>query len=151
MVEYNRARPGRRPRGFTLIELLIAMVVAAILASIALPSFADALRRARRVEAMGALLQLQLAQERWRADHTRYSGQLTDLGIPANTPAGTYVVAVQEADDTGFVATATAATLQAGDTPCRVLKLVARGGSFVRASLDGAGVETTDPANRCWR
>lgn len=137
-------------RGFTLIELLIAMAIAAILASIAVPSFADALRRARRAEAVGALLQLQLAEERWRTDHTRYSETPAELGMPANTASGSYAIAVQEADETGFVATATAASLQAGDAPCRVLKLVARGGHVVHTSIDAGGVETSNPRNRCW-
>jgi type IV pilus assembly protein PilE len=138
-------------RGFTLIELLIAMAIAAILASIAVPSFADALRRARRVEAVGALLQLQLAEERWRADHARYSARPAELGIAPNTASGTYAITILEADESGFVATATAASLQTGDAPCRVLKLVARGGQVTHASVDAGGAESADPRNRCWQ
>jgi type IV pilus assembly protein PilE len=141
----------RAMRGFTLVELLIAMAIAAILASIAVPSFADALRRARRVDAVGALLQLQLAEERWRADHSRYSEAVAELCMAAATASGTYVVAIQEADESGFVATATAASLQAGDAPCRVLKLVARGGQVIHASQDANGVESSGPRNRCWQ
>lgn len=138
-------------RGFTLIELLIAMAVAAILASIAVPSFADALRRARRVDAVGALLQLQLAEERWRAEHSRYAETVAELGMAATTASGTYVVAIQEADESGFVAIATAASLQAGDAPCRVLKLVARGGRVIHASQDANGIESSGARNRCWQ
>jgi type IV pilus assembly protein PilE len=142
------AAPGR---GFTLVELLIAMAVAAILASIAVPSFAEALRRARRVEAVGALLQLQLAEERWRTDHTRYSRTLAELGSASATHSGTYALAIEEADETGFVATATAASLQAGDAPCRVIKLVVRGGQTLHASVDAAGAEAAGLRNRCWQ
>lgn len=151
MHDKNTRATRRRGRGFTLIELMIAMAVAAILASIAVPSFADALRRARRVEAVGALLQLQLAQERWRSDHARYSDTLAELGAAPRTPSGLYAMAVEQADDNGFVATATAAELQAGDAPCRVLKLVARGGVVTHASVDAAGIENTSPRNRCWQ
>lgn len=42
-------------RGFTLIELLIAVAIAAILAAVAIPSYADYVRRSRLTEAMDVL------------------------------------------------------------------------------------------------
>jgi type IV fimbrial biogenesis protein FimT len=45
----------QRVRGFTLIELLVTLVVAAILLSIALPSFRDLIRRSRVTSASNAL------------------------------------------------------------------------------------------------
>jgi len=147
----TRRFAARTTRGFTLIELLIAMTVAAILATVAVPSFADALRRARRVEGVTALLALQLAQERWRTDHPRYSATLSELGTAAVTNTGAYTLAITEADETGYVAVATAAAPQAGDAPCRVLKIVQRGGQMRRGAVDAHGVESFDPRHRCWQ
>jgi type IV pilus assembly protein PilE len=139
-----------RPRGFTLMELLFAMAVVAILSAIALPSFADATRKARRLEAVSALLQLQLAQERWRADHARYGGSPAEIGFAVATAGGSYTLAIAEADEAGYVATATAASPQAGDTRCRTLKLVQRGGQTARLSVDATGTEAAGPRNPCW-
>ena len=41
----------RNQRGFTLLELMIAVVVVAILASVAYPSYQAHLRKSRRAEA----------------------------------------------------------------------------------------------------
>jgi len=141
----------RQPHGFTIVELLFAMVIVAILALIAMPSFADALRRARRAEAVGALMQLQLAQQRWRTDHARYASDLHDLGIAPATTTGLYTLALVEADEYSFVATATAAGQQSADAPCQVLRLSQDGGQTTRASLDASGIETSMARNRCWQ
>ncbi len=80
--------------GFTLVELLIAAVVVAILAAIAIPSYFDSVRKSRRSEASAALVQLQQAQERWRAGNPAYSDDLDDLGVPATTPSGRYDISI---------------------------------------------------------
>jgi type IV pilus assembly protein PilE len=83
MPGFRRSRPrsaGRRPsRGFTLVETLIAVAIAGILSGIAYPSFESQVLRARRSDAMAALMQTQLAQERHRADHRSY-GDLAAIG-----------------------------------------------------------------------
>ena len=58
--------------GFTLVEMLCAVVVASVLSSIAYPSFLGVVHRARRAEALVVLMQVQMAQERYRADHPTY-------------------------------------------------------------------------------
>lgn len=62
--------------GFTLVEALVAVLIAAILAAVALPGVAAQLRAARRAEAIAALLQVQQAQERWRAQCPCYAASL---------------------------------------------------------------------------
>jgi len=59
----GRGDPGRsglerRPalRGFTLIELVVTMVIIAILAAIAIPSYTSYVRKGRRTDAKSALL-----------------------------------------------------------------------------------------------
>lgn len=60
--------------GFTLIELMVVVAIVAILAAIALPSFADQMRKSRRAEAVTSLQEAQLRLERWRVDHADFTG-----------------------------------------------------------------------------
>lgn len=110
----------RKPTGFTLIEVMIALVIVSILAAIAVPSYQDSVRKGRRADGMTALLHLQLAQEKWRANHTSYSSTLGGggLGLSSSSSDGYYTLAITAASSTGFTATATpkTGTAQAGDT-----------------------------------
>jgi len=99
--------------GFTLIELMIVVAIVGILAAIAYPAYQDSVRKGRRAEAITALYQLQLEQEKWRANNTTYTGTLGTggLGLTSTVPAtGTayYDVAITANSATGFTATATA-------------------------------------------
>jgi type IV pilus assembly protein PilE len=84
--------------GFTLIELMITVAIVGILAAIAYPSYTDYVIRSKRADGKAVLLQLQLAQEKWRANHTTY-GSRTDLGITAS-PDGYYTIPDFEAGST---------------------------------------------------
>ncbi len=78
----------KRSAGFTLIELMIAVVIIAILAAIAVPSYSEYVKKARRSDAKAGLLGLQLAQEKYRANCLQYA-----TGIHASTMScvtGTY-------------------------------------------------------------
>ncbi len=55
LQQRHRGAPGAE--GFTLIEMLIALLLLAIVASIALPAYNEHVRRSRRAEAQAALLQ----------------------------------------------------------------------------------------------
>lgn len=70
-------------QGFTLIELLVTMAIIGILASIAYPSYQENVASGRRTDAINSLLQVQMLQEKWRANHTSYAGVLG--GINCNT------------------------------------------------------------------
>ena len=59
--------------GFTLIEVMIVAAIIAILAAIAYPSYQDSVRKSRRSDAMAVLIDLQLQQEKWRANNTEYA------------------------------------------------------------------------------
>ncbi len=62
-------RSARRVRGFTLIETMVTVGIAGVLSSIAYPSLEGQVMRARRTDALVALMQAQLAQERFRANN----------------------------------------------------------------------------------
>jgi type IV pilus assembly protein PilE len=143
--------PSRR-RGFSLIELMIALVVAGLLATIAMPAFFDSVRKGRRSEAFAALTQLQLAQERWRADNASYTTDLALLKANATTASGHYSVAVSAADATSYLLTATARGGQAQDKACSTMAVRASNGALQY----GSACSTCSLANpltdamRCW-
>jgi type IV pilus assembly protein PilE len=56
------------------------LAIVAILVALALPSFTDVVRKARRSDAMNAILTVHLAQERWRANHFKY-GDIDELDL----------------------------------------------------------------------
>lgn len=66
-------------RGFTLIELMVAVAIIGILAGIAYPSYTQYVLKARRAEAKSMLQEIQLLQEKYRANNSTY-GTLSNLG-----------------------------------------------------------------------
>jgi type IV pilus assembly protein PilE len=139
-----------RARGFTLIETLAAMALAAVLSTIALPSFDAQLRKARRADVLTAVAQIQGAQERLRSRGTRY-GSLTDLGAAPVSPAGHYTLQITAFGGDGYELLATATGAQTRDTDCRVMVARAVGMNLVYASGSDASANNADATNRrCW-
>jgi len=113
--------------GFSLLELLIALSIVAILASITVPSFSGYVARARRHDARSALLQLQLAQLRWRATHRDYADSLGTLGrADDHSPDGYYVLRILRGNSGDFLAQAEPRGVQAPDR-CGVFAISAQG------------------------
>lgn len=80
-----------RQRGFTLIELMIAVVVVAILAAIALPSYRSSVVRSNRADAQQALLVAAQNLERFYATNGA-SGYVGSSVSPTQSPtSGTAV------------------------------------------------------------
>jgi type IV pilus assembly protein PilE len=147
-----------RHRGFTLIELMIAVVVAAILASLALPAFFDTLRKSRRSEAFAALVALQQSQERYRANRPAYAAALADLDTPngpkqqTTSANGRYTLSIAAADATSYTLRAAATGDQARDADCATLLLRAARGTVEYGSACATCTPAeplTDP-KRCW-
>ena len=69
--------------GFTLIELMITLAIVGILAAIALPAYADYIRRGRIPEATSSLAGIQVRMEQYFQDQKSYyaSGSTTACGL----------------------------------------------------------------------
>ncbi len=91
--------------GFTLLEMLVVLAIVAVLATMAIPGYRDAVAQGRRADAIAALLGLQLAQEKWRIHHPRY-GTLNELGLRARSPDGYYAISITGNTAAGYGATA---------------------------------------------
>lgn len=121
--------------GFTLIELLVVIAIVGILAVIAIPTFADQVRKSHRSEAMGTLQNEQLRLERHRTDNASYATYtLPTLG------ATYYVFALSGASSTAYTLTATPQGNQAKDK-CKTLTITNAAGVVTKAA-SGTGT--------CW-
>jgi type IV pilus assembly protein PilE len=102
--------------GFSLPELLITLSIVAILATITVPSYSGLVAKARRTDAISALVQVQLAQERWRTGHARYAASLGILGWPSRLSSdGHYQLHVDRADSADFLVLARPLGVQHAD------------------------------------
>jgi type IV pilus assembly protein PilE len=141
---------GRPLRGFTLIESMIAVAVSAIMATLSYPSFADQVRKARRMDAIVRLMQVQQAEERWRSNNSAY-GTLSSLGLVAQTADALYRLSIADPQTAGYAAIAEAQGAQARDEKCRFMQVIVAGGNTTRASGPDATVANTAATNdRCW-
>jgi type IV pilus assembly protein PilE len=149
----------RLRRGFTLVELMIVVLVLAIIASIAVPSYRSYVLRAQRSDATSALLRIRTAQEKFFLQNPQV-GYTTEFGpaglrmMPGATTTlttenGYYNVSVTIPDPTpgatpqSFLITATpiAGGPQASDAKCTSFTL----------NSDGARGSAPSPIATCWK
>lgn len=151
-LQPSRCSAGREhASGFTLIEVMIVVAIVAIIATIALPSYQDSVRKSRRTDAVLALQQVQLEQEKLRAECNGFAAGLAAarvcdaatpannrLALPTTSPDGYYTLALTGVTATGYTATATAVagTSQADDTGCTVLTLAVTGLTLTRTPAE---------------
>lgn len=129
-------------KGFTLIELMIVIAVIAIIAAIAMPAYSDYITRAKRGDAKSALLALQLAQEKHRANNPAYTTIMASLPAATASPDGYYTISISSATATTYVAVATP-TVDQVDPVC--------GNFIINQSNDGtvSGSANATP-DTCW-
>jgi type IV pilus assembly protein PilE len=60
-------------KGFSLIELMIVLAIMAVLAALAYPSYAETVRRSKRVEAQIAMVEVLQQEDRYREEHRVYA------------------------------------------------------------------------------
>jgi type IV pilus assembly protein PilE len=130
----------RRYTGFTLIEIAIVLAVAAVLATMALPSYRHQGLRMARLDAVQALTRLQVAQEQHRALHGLYAGEIDALRGVANTsPQQRYTLTLQLTGPESYRASADAQGEQMADHDCRTLSLAV-----------SQGYAQIEPSAACW-
>jgi type IV pilus assembly protein PilE len=111
----------KRSSGFTLMELMIVVAIIGILASIAIPAYSEYVIRGKRSDAKAALLNMQLAQEKYRANCPTYA---TAIGNAMSCVTGNYTLVGSTTSPDGYYTiaisgtpTATAYTVTATPLP----------------------------------
>lgn len=69
--------------GWSLVEICMAVAVCGLLLSLAWPNYQTLIVKARRAEAQQQLVQLHLAQQRYRLVHHKYADN-TSLSLPVS-------------------------------------------------------------------
>jgi prepilin-type N-terminal cleavage/methylation domain-containing protein len=105
------SRSRRSTAGFTLIELLLVVVIIGILASIAIPKFANTKEKAVVASMKSDLRNLAAAQEAyWVESRVYYAGVIPNAALQYQPTQGVLITIVA-ASDAGWSARATAVPL----------------------------------------
>ena len=147
-------------KGFTLIELMIVVMIVAILAAVAYPSYQNHVMKSRRVDATGNLLSLGQYLERYFTENGRYDqdrgGTAVSLPFTKSPKDGTatfYNLAFTAGEPTAttYKLSATPVGAQAKDTDCGILTLDHTGTKCIlngsKCSNQPANAEAVD---ECW-
>lgn len=139
----------RHPRraGFTLIELMIVVAIVAIIAAVALPSYTEHLRKARRGDVQSFMAEVVARQQHYLIDRRAYATSITaatsdgglGMTVPANVSA--YYTVTVDADNAVrppiFTVTAARTGSQLSD-PCGNL------------SITNTGARSRTGTGSCW-
>lgn len=136
------SRPQRS--GFSLIEAMIVVAIVAVLATIALPSYAAYVQRARILEAVGRLSDARARMEEYFLDQRSYVDAAGHCGVAA--PAA----GAAEAFALTCAGTATTFTYTAAGTSGKGMDAfvftIDQGGAKVTVSVPAGWARTAD----CW-
>lgn len=135
-----------REHGFSLVELMIAIVIIAILVSVALPSYQDSITKTRRGEGKALLLQGAAAQETNFTEYNQYAVDITvdtpptKRALRTSSENGYYNLAISGATTTTWTLTA-APQAPHSDAIC---------GSLTLTHLGVKGITGSGTVEQCW-
>jgi prepilin-type N-terminal cleavage/methylation domain-containing protein len=111
-------------KGFTLIELLIVVVIIGLLASIAMPKFANTKAKAILASMKTDLRNLATSQEAYYFDNSAYApavGPAQAAGVASFVPStGNILAALSNVSNIGYTATMSNGALTVAPTTCGI-------------------------------
>lgn len=146
-------------RGFTLIELMVTVAIVGILASIAMPSYLEYIKKGKRSEAEGALVTFANAMEQWRLQNGSYcdaggtggasscgSTETFDTGsptifsniVPISGGTTTYNLTISAVTATSYTLTAAPTGAQASDGALSITNTGTKTCAVATACLNGS-------------
>jgi type IV pilus assembly protein PilE len=130
-----------RNRGFTLIEVLMVVAILGIIVAFGYPSYQEQVRKARRAEGMGELLEMADRLERRYSDQGTYGGinadalyNITTADNTRPTTNGHYKLDIVSADNVQFTINATPQGPQTKDK-CGTFTMTSQGVKTVSGSI----------------
>ena len=138
----------KKTQGFTLIELMIVVAILGIIAAIGYPSYLEQVKKSRRAEGMGHLLELADRMERFYSDKGTYAGATLGTGtgnvFVATTEGGHYTLSISAQDNVAFTISATPTSKSKQNTDkCHTFTMTSLGVK----SVSGGSLSTDD----CWK
>ena len=131
-----------KTRGFTLVELLIVIAVLAIVVAVGYPSYLEQVKKSRRAEGMGQLLELADRMERAYADNGTYPSAISEVYV-ATTDGGFYTLSIVTANNVSFTVSAAPTSLgKQNEDKCK---------TFTLTSLGDKSVTDSSLNSYCWK
>lgn len=100
----------QKASGFTLIELMVVVVIVAIFATIAIPSYQEYVRRAAVSQAQQEMMRLATLLDRHKAKNFSYRGFATPSPVGVTGSSVKYNFSIVDGDNTNILLTNDAAS-----------------------------------------
>lgn len=111
----GQTQRARGASGFSLIELMVVVAIIGIIASIALPSYNEHMRKTRRAAGGACVLAVAQQMERFYTANMTYTGAVADTAICRDSALDHYDIAVV-ANGRNYTISATPKGAQASDS-----------------------------------